>query len=727
MRGLVPVLVVLAAAPALAADSWVEVRGPAFSVVSDGGEKEARRVLSQFEQVRAALKEAWPWARLDPSRPVTILALRDEDDFRRLLPASGDPRGGLDPYGAFLPAPDRNWAAVRLDVTRFREDDETWENPYHGVFHDYIHLVLEQNFEQLPPWLEEGLAEFWGNTIVDGDRVFVGRFITSHVWTLRERTLTPLSRLLATAQGSTAYSERDRATVFFAQSWALVHYLTLGSETRQGQLGRLMDALRAGKKASDATAEAFGDLAALDKELESYARRGVFPARRRTAIVDPRPIVNRELPPAETLALRAAFLSAAGREAEASSAAAEALRADPGFVGAYEAKAIVALRAQRRDEARQALEKAVAMPGASDFAHEQYARLLWESLKGRAGLERVEAELQRAVEINTWFARAYEGLALVKEARGAPLDQAIQLALRASVLEPGNLDLRISALRLTAHSGQVQAARAQAERLLGFAVGEDRRKVEAFVAEISDPKRLPPDAGCAIGYGPACGILGAQYRDGTGVAKDAVKAFAYFQKGCTAGHAESCSSQGWAYEDGSGVAKDLPRAIPLYRRACDGGDRWACTRLGFALASGDGTSPDPAEAVRLLERSCAAEDNMACAKLGSMLRVGEGVPADVRRAESLLRAACTKGSSWGCGELASLLVARGTSQDLEEAARLFEKACETDAPSFCAMLAGLLELGKGVARDEARAAALYRKACERGYAPACGKGGASGR
>jgi hypothetical protein len=68
-----------------------------------------------------------------------------------------------------------------------------------------------------------------------------------------------------------------------------------------------------------------------------------------------------------------------------------------------------------------------------------------------------------------------------------------------------------------------------------------------------------------------------------------------------------------------------------------------------------------------------------------------------------------------------LLVARGATQDLQEAATLLEGACEKDEPTFCAMLAGLLELGHGVARDPARASSLYRRACDRGYTPACTK------
>ena len=87
---------------------------------------------------------------------------------------------------------------------------------------------------------------------------------------------------------------------------------------------------------------------------------------------------------------------------------------------------------QRRDEARQLLERAVQLPGASDFAHALLGQLFWEDVKGKAGLSRAEAEFQRALEQNPRFAKMHESLALVKEAGGAPADQTVPLALRAA-------------------------------------------------------------------------------------------------------------------------------------------------------------------------------------------------------------------------------------------------------------------------------------------------------
>jgi tetratricopeptide (TPR) repeat protein len=493
-RRLVPIVLLTLPVPAGAAGSWIEVKTPAFTVVSDGSEKDARRVLGQFQQVRALFKKVWPWARVDPTRPVTILAVRDERGLRRLLPAFWETKNAMHPAGLFVSAPDRNWVAVRMDVGRFRGEDEARDNPYLLVFHEYVHLLVRLNFGHLPLWLNEGLAECWGNTIIEGDRLYQGHYVRDHIRTLRSVTLMPLSRLFAVAPGSTEYSDHDRATLFYAQSWALVHYLAFGSDARRGQLDRLADLLRHGTPEAEAVPQALGAVGALDKELTSYVRRNVFRPVRSSVSLETDPGGNvRALPPAESLALQATFHVAMGRQAVALALVAEALAADPNCVPALEARGLAAWRAGRRDEALRSLEQAVQQPGASGYAHFLYGRLLWESATDGPTLQRVEASLRRAVELDPEFAEAYDSLAQAKAANGAKADETIPLAVRASALEPARIDYRLTAIRLVAHDGQVREAREAAQQLLTWARDEDRRKVEALLRDLSDPRRLPPE------------------------------------------------------------------------------------------------------------------------------------------------------------------------------------------------------------------------------------------
>src|SRR5689334_13978332 len=88
MRTFVVALYVTALAHAAAAAPapWVEVKSAHFTVVTDAGEKSGRRTAWQFEQIRSALVQVWPWAKIDTGRPFLIFAARDESTLRTLAP-----------------------------------------------------------------------------------------------------------------------------------------------------------------------------------------------------------------------------------------------------------------------------------------------------------------------------------------------------------------------------------------------------------------------------------------------------------------------------------------------------------------------------------------------------------------------------------------------------------------------------------------------------------------
>jgi TPR repeat protein len=589
-------------------------------VASDGSEKDARKVLLQFEQVRALLQEVWPWARVDGVRPVIILAVRDERALRALLPAFWEKKGAFHPAGIFVSAPDRSWVALRMDVARFRESDDARDNPYLLVFHEYVHLVLRLNFDSLPAWLNEGLAEYWGNTIVEGDRLYEGRPVPYHLQTLRQRTPLSVAALFGVKHGSPDYSEQNRATIFYAESWALVHYLALGSDERRGQINRFAALLGSGRPAPAAAKEAFGDVLTLDRELQSYLRRPVFRYRRRMARVKVKEDdwAARPLPEAESLALRAGFHVATGRGVEARSLAARSLSLDPGSAAAHEALGLLAWREGKRTEAREALARATSIPGASDYAHYLYGHLLWESLTGTEDLARVEASFRRAVELNASFAAAHASLARVMAARGAPLAETLPLAVRAARLEPGEIEHTLSALRLAAQGGGVEEARTEAEALLARSEGQDREKVEALLRELSGSASLPP------------------------VAADPERA-------CAAGDIASCASLARALERGEGVAANPKQAARLFEGACAAGDGDACARLGSMLRLGKGVAKDERRAATLLEQACLRKSALACGELGALLAAGgQGVPRDPVRARMLLETACDGGYAEAC-------------------------------------------------------------------------------
>ena len=66
--------------------------------------------------------------------------------------------------------------------------------------------------------------------------------------------------------------------MLYAESWALVHYLMYGNKARAPQLTAFLAAVKSGAPHEQAFRTAFGDVNALDRELNEYIRLFTFPA-----------------------------------------------------------------------------------------------------------------------------------------------------------------------------------------------------------------------------------------------------------------------------------------------------------------------------------------------------------------------------------------------------------------------------------------------------------------
>lgn len=215
-------LTVLAALVASARDkpeNWLEVRSPHFIVLSDSSEKQARQVADQFERMRAVFQDRFPRASIDPGAPIVVLAIKDEKGFRSLEPEAYLGKGKLGLAGLFLRAPDKNYVLMRLDAPG--------EHPYAVVYHEYTHLLNQKAARWLPLWLNEGLAEFYQTTEIRDKEVLVGEPSEADRALLLQNQLLPLPTLFAVDTNSPYYHEENKGSIFYAESWALTHYLTI--------------------------------------------------------------------------------------------------------------------------------------------------------------------------------------------------------------------------------------------------------------------------------------------------------------------------------------------------------------------------------------------------------------------------------------------------------------------------------------------------------------------
>ena len=209
-------------------ETWTEVRSPHFVVVTVAGEKQGRQVAEQFEQIRAVFKSVFPGARIDPGQPIIILAVKDEKGLKALLPEFWETKGHTHPAGLFQRGPEKNYVALRLDVQG--------DNPYHVIYHEYFHLLESLNWEGVPTWLNEGMADFYGNTSIHGKEARLGLPDEYQSQVVKQNKLIPLEQLFAADQNSPYYNEANKTSMFYAESWALTHYLMLGDRGAHSKL-----------------------------------------------------------------------------------------------------------------------------------------------------------------------------------------------------------------------------------------------------------------------------------------------------------------------------------------------------------------------------------------------------------------------------------------------------------------------------------------------------------
>lgn len=180
--------------------NWIEVRSPHFRVLSNAGEREARHAAEQFEEIRALFHQIFPKLRVDSGKPTTIFALKNEDSLKLLLPDYGQNKKATRLAGMYVPTAEEDFALVRTDVTG------TGANEYHALYHEYTHALLHRNYRGLPVWLDEGIAEFYGNASFDSKFASFGMPDRRQLSLLQQNSLIPIDALVSVDHSSPLYN-----------------------------------------------------------------------------------------------------------------------------------------------------------------------------------------------------------------------------------------------------------------------------------------------------------------------------------------------------------------------------------------------------------------------------------------------------------------------------------------------------------------------------------------
>ena len=257
-------------APAEKLETWIEVQTPHFIVASNDGENTARRFADQFEQIRFLYSKALnPGLHLDPGYPILIFAVKNEKSLSQLIPEYWAEKGHTHPAGLFVPGQEKNYIALRIDVEG--------EYPYLPIYHEYVHLIVNLNYQHFPLWLNEGFADFLGCATLTAKGGKLGQPSSSELYVLQQSKLLPLDLLFKVDHQSPYYNEANKTNIFYSESWALVHYLMLDPEKQKEQLlSKYISFVENGADPVEAATRAFGDLAQLQKAQIASNTRSAY-------------------------------------------------------------------------------------------------------------------------------------------------------------------------------------------------------------------------------------------------------------------------------------------------------------------------------------------------------------------------------------------------------------------------------------------------------------------
>jgi FimV-like protein len=480
--------------PVAAKDTWVSVRTKNFLMLGNASEKEIRRVALKLEQFREAFTIIFPNVRFNTPVPTTVVVFKSDSSYAPFKPNANT-------AGYFQSGQDVNYITLTTEV-RGEQD------PFTVIFHEFTHLLVNNTFSDAPVWFNEGLAEYYSTfSITDDQKVVLGKPIGSHVFLLRQNKILPLKTLFAVDQRSPYYNERDKQSIFYAQSWALMHYLIVGKEGRAEKLGKFLQLMGPNMPVEQAFQQAFGvPFETVEKDLRNYVQqdrynivRGHFEEKLEQDTSAP----ATQLTDAEVQAYLGDLLLHSHR-ADAYTYLERAVKLDPTLAMAHASLGMAYFHEGKIDQAYASLERAVSLNSQNYLAHYYYAFAL--SRSGPDGgptvagytadvAAKIREHLEKAIALRPDYPESYSLLAFVSLVTRKGIDESIASLQKLSVSTPGRQDLTFMLAQLYLAKDDYKGARTLLEQVVkSNATEEVHQRATSLLAQLTSIEQATADA-----------------------------------------------------------------------------------------------------------------------------------------------------------------------------------------------------------------------------------------
>ena len=493
----------------IARDSWVSVRSKHLLVIGNGSEKEIRQVTARLEQFREVVSTLLAKAGSDSAIPTTVIVFKDDTSYGPFKVSENN-------SGYFQPGQDVNYITLS---TESRGDLD----PFSTIFHEYTHLLVNDTFGKTPAWFNEGLAELYSTlSVSDDQRVVIGRPIRRHISTLQQNSLLPLRTLLEVDYKSPFYNESQKQSIFYAEAWALMHYLMMADNgVRATHVLEFLQLLNAHTALEPAFQKAFNtSIESFESALRGYVLQDHFRSNDLTFARKIQPSIemtSASLSEAEVFAYEGDLLIHSNRN-EAETYLLKAVALDPNLIQAHASLGMARYRQGRMSEALPSLERAVEANSQNALVQYYYAAILSRPAENETTLTlglapetaaKARAALKNAIALRPDFHDSYNLLAYVNLVMGTDIDETIELLNGVLARSPERNDHRYMLGQLYMHKDDYKQARPLLEQVaagnLEANVRSHAQKLLGVMTEIEELEVKKEEARRARGFATSNG------------------------------------------------------------------------------------------------------------------------------------------------------------------------------------------------------------------------------
>jgi tetratricopeptide (TPR) repeat protein len=436
-------------AQGLAKDTWINVRSKNFFLIGNASEKEIRQVATKLEQFRETFRLLFPRAKFNQTIQTNVVVFKSDSAYRPFKPkrADGKPDDGI--AGYFQPGEDLNYITLSTEGEK--------EDTYGTIFHEYVHFLLDTNFgkSEVPPWFNEGLAEYYQTfQIKEDQKVYLGNLQDNHLLLLQQNKLIPLKDFFQIDNYSLHQNGNHSRSIFYAQAWALIHYLIQANNgANAGNMNKFLNLVMNKVEPEKAFQQTFQfDYATMEKTLKKYVEQRSFTG---TLVNLPQKLTfdaemkTVPLSEAEADAYLGDLLYHTHEYENAETYLQKAVALNANSSIANTSLGLVKMHQRKFDDAKKFLEKAMTDDQKNYLAHFNYAYILSRESMDEFGyvgkfppdsLKKMRESLQKTMEINPNFTESYRLLGFINLVSNENLDESLVFLKKGLALQPGNQD-----------------------------------------------------------------------------------------------------------------------------------------------------------------------------------------------------------------------------------------------------------------------------------------------